>query len=157
MEKPSSLRAAIGAVLPDLGTDPDRLRMWVEKGTIRCRQTESRAFAWAYTLTVVITDFTGHPSLVFLAVNDWLRLNQPDLLAASAPGYAFQADIIDEKTVDLQIDLALTEQVVLVPRDGGGLDLQHLTEPPLFPELDPLSDPPSLLKQIWWKDELLVE
>jgi hypothetical protein len=159
MEKPGSLRAAIGQVFPDLARDVDRLRLWVEKGSIRCRQTQSRGFEWAYTLTAVMTDFTGHPSLVFLAVNDWLRVNQPDLLAAGNPeSFSFQADILDDKTIDLQIDLRLTEQVRLVEREGGGWDLQHLSEPdPLFPELDPLSDPPSLLKQIWWKDELLVE
>ena len=120
MEKPGSLRAAIGQVFPDLARDVDRLRLWVEKGSIRCRQTQSRGFEWTYTLTAVMTDFTGHPSLVFLAVNDWLRVNQPDLLAAgNAETFSFQADILDENTIDLQFDLRLTEQVRLIERDGA--------------------------------------
>lgn len=157
MQKPASLRAAITAILPELGRDADRLKLWVEKGRIRSPMTPDRGFAWEYTLNLVITDFTDHPSLVFLTINDWLRAAQPDLLTGRDAGYSFEADIIDDNTIDLAIEIALTEQVVLRPRAGGGFNLEHLAEPdPLFPEAVPI-EPPALLQQIWWKDELLVE
>lgn len=161
MQKPDSLRAAITAADPELGRDPDRLLMWVEKGRIRAPMTESRDFAYEFTLHLVVVNFEGHPSILFLAINDWLRVNQPDLLAAGAGagagrGYGFDADIMDNRKIDLEIQLELTEQVVLHPREGGGWNLEHLAEPVLFPDDLPLSEPPALLRQIWWKDELLV-
>ena len=159
MQKPDSLRAAITAADPELGRDPARLLMWVEKGCIRAPMTESRTFTYEFTLHLVIVDFESHPSIIFLAINDWLRTNQPDLLAAgpgASRGYAFDADIMDNRKLDLEIQLELTEQVMLHPREGGGWNLEHLAEPVLFPDDLPLSEPPALLRQIWWKDELLV-
>lgn len=157
MQKPDSLRAAIGTVLPDLARDADRLRLWVDKGRVRSHQTGNRAFAMEYTLSVLITDFSGHPALVFLAVNDWLAANQPELLTPDG-GYPFEVDMIDTKTVDLAIELPLTERVLLEPRVGGGWNLSLPGEPlPLFPDDAALSEPPALLRQIWMLDELIVE
>lgn len=157
MQKPASIRAALADLLPELHRDPDRFMVWLEKGAVRSTMIESRAFAWSYTLNIVITGLTAHPSLAMLAICDWLRTNQPDLLAPNAPGFRFEADIIDDKTVDLMIELDLDEPVVLQPRaDGSGFDLEHLPPPVLFPDDLPLAVPPSLLRQIWWKGELLV-
>jgi len=160
MQKPDSLREALTVADPELGRDPDRLLMWVEKGRIRAPMTASRSFGYEYTLHVVIVSFEGHPSVLFLAINNWLRTNQPDLLAAGGAGagrgYAFDADIMDNRKVDLELQLELTEQVALHPREDGGWNLEHLAEPPMFPDDEPLSDPPAPLRQVWWKDELLV-
>jgi hypothetical protein len=61
--KANSLREAIVAALPDFATDPERLAMWIEKGTIRSPMTESRSFEWAYSLNIArgIYRPTGHP------------------------------------------------------------------------------------------------
>ncbi|MDR7101470.1 phage tail protein [Croceicoccus sp. BE223] len=158
MEKPASLRAAITAVLPDLGRDSDRLKIWLDEGRIRSPMTASRAFSWEYKLHLVVTDYTDHPSIIFLAVNDWLRTNQPDVLAAGAGrGYSFNADILDDTTIDLVVELDLTEQVVLVPREGGGFDLQHLSEPdPLFADDMPIGETLAPLAQIYMGGEQVV-
>lgn len=156
MQKADSLRAALVAVLPYLETDPERLKLYVEEGRIRSPMTGNRGFAYAYKLTLELVGFAGHASIVFLAINDWLAVNQPDLLAGGASGYTFEADLLDNETVDLLVYLDLTENVRLTDRDGGGWNLEHLAEPVLFPDDLPLSQPPALLRQIWWKDELLV-
>lgn len=157
MRKPDSLRAAITAMLPELGRDPDRLRIWADKGRIRSTQRPDRGFVWEYTLNVAAIDFTGHPSILFLAVNDWLRVNQPELLAANAPGYAAEFDIIDDKTIDLLVELDLTEQVVLTPREGGGFDLEHIAEPdPLFSDYTGLTDAVVPLSSIWLDGQQLI-
>lgn len=158
MQKPDSLRAAIVAALPCLADDADRLKLWVDTGRVRSPMTAARAFAWEYTLTVVITDLTDHPSIAFLAINDWLRVNQPDILRAGAgSGYTFTADIIDNETVDLGIEIELTEQVVLVPRDGGGHDLEHLAEPaPLFDDETPIGETLAPLANIWVGGEQIM-
>jgi hypothetical protein len=157
MQKADSLRAALTAVLPHLATDPEQLKMFVEEGRIRSPMTGNRGFIYEYTLTLELTEFAGHASIAFLAINDWLARNQPDLLAANAPGYKFEADLLDNTKVDLLVYLKLSENVKLTAREGGGFDLEHLAEPALFPDDEPISEPPALLKQIYWKDELLVQ
>lgn len=156
MQKPASLRAALTEALPELARDTDRFMVWAERGSIRSRMTESRAFAWSYTLHLVIQELAAHPSIAMLAICDWLRTNQPELLAPDATGFRFEADILDSEALDLMVELDLTEQVVLVPRADGGFNLEHLAEPVLFPDDLALAVPPSLLKQIWWKGERLV-
>lgn len=143
MEKPNSLRAALTAAAPDLARDPERLTMWVEEGRIRSPMVENRGFAWEYTLNITVTDLILHPSVLFLAINDWLRAAQPDLLTpASSAGYRFDADIIDPQTVDLHIKLRLTENVALVAGPNGPA-LQHLAEPDMTWLIGtPLTDPP---------------
>ena len=158
MNKPDSLRAALTTVMPELARDPDRLRIWVDKGRIRCPMTTSRDFSYEYTLSLLLVDFTGHPALVFLTINDWLRINQPDLAQVSRDsGYAFETEVIDAETIDLLIDLELTERAELVPRAGGGWLIEHPAEPdPLFADELALSDPPAPLTQVWLGDVQIV-
>jgi len=153
MEKPRSLRAAIVAALPEFDRDPDRLQMWVEDGHIKSPMTPDRGFGWDYTLNITITDMTTHPSVIFLAINDWLRTNQPDLLAPeSSAGYRFEADILNigSGLIDLHITLKLTEQVALVTGEDGALALQHVAEPDLtwLTGGTPLTTPPRPLASL---------
>lgn len=147
MEKPSSLRAALSAADPQLDRDAERLSMWVEEGRIRSPMTESRGFTWEYTLNITITDLTLHPSVLFLAINDWLRTNQPDLLSPqTSAGFHFEADIIDPQTIDLHVTLKLSEQVVLTTDANGKPALQHIAEPDMSwltggPPLTPAASP----------------
>lgn len=154
MNKLDSLRAALTQALPELDRQPDRLRIWVDTGKIRCPMTESRDFSYEYTLALELVDFTGHPALVFLTINDWLRVNQPDLAqVAGESGYRFEVAPIDGDTIDLTIELDLTERAVITPRTGGGFQIEHPAEPdPLFQEELPLSDPPAPLGEIWVGD-----
>lgn len=93
-----------------------------------------------------------------LAVNSWLDVNQPDLLSGSRDqSYSFEADIIDASTVDLSLEIPLTEAVRVTPRIDGGFDLLHLAEAdPLLPDADPISTPAALLQEIWWNGERLI-
>lgn len=158
MNKPDSLRAALTAVMPELARDPDRLRIWVDAGRIRCPMTESRDFSYEYKLTLELIDFTGHPALVFLTINDWLRTNQPDLAGvAGTSGYSFEVEPIDPTTIDLTIDLQLTERAELVPRVGGGWQIEHPAEPdPLFPDDVAMHAPPVPLGEVWLGDLQLL-
>ena len=116
MEKPASLRAALTAADPQLARDAERLSVWVEEGRIRSPMTASRGFSWEYTLNITITDFTLHPSVLFLAINDWLRTNQPDLLSPEAKsGYSFEADMLDPSVPALALTLVLAPASTLVP------------------------------------------
>ncbi len=127
--KPDSLRAAIVAALPALENDPERLAMWIEKGRIRSPMTSSRGFEWDYVLNITIQDFTGHPSIPFLVINDWARTNQIELVQpGDKSGYQFEADVVDVGTIDFHIQLNLTERVSVTRGEDGSDTLQHLDD-----------------------------
>lgn len=162
MIKPESLRAALVAALPVFQTNPDALKMWVDRGVIVARHganpAQPGAFEYRYTLNLVVEGWQQHPSLIMLALNSWLAIHQPDLLSGHRDqSYTFEADIIDAATVDLSLELALSEAVRVTPRDGGGFDLLHLAEAdPLLPDQEPLTQPAALLAQVWWQGERLI-
>lgn len=140
MIKPASLRAAIVALLPESARDPQNLLMWVDQGTIVSRSTPTLGFTYRYRLNVILIDFAGEPSVVMLAVTNWLRVNQPDLLTPGREAFAIEVDLIDSKLVDLQLQIMLEENVSVARREDGGYNLQHLPEPdPLFDDDEPLT------------------
>lgn len=159
MIKPNALRAALCAAIPVLDANPDMLRMWVDKGRIMARAAAAnRAFEYRYTLNLVIENWSGEECVVFLALNEWLSAQQPDLLTQSGEGgYAFEADIIDADSVDLSIELPLTEAVRVAPRANGGFELTFIDEQvPLFAEYAEATDPPAPLNEVWWLGERLI-
>lgn len=158
MIKPDRLRRALELAAPTFLTNPDALKMWVDKGRIVARRGANRAFEYRYTLSVVITDWTGHPSLIFLAINEWLEGQQPELVTAGREeSYTFEADIIDSQTIDLQIDLNLSEPVIVTDSGGGNFELVHLPEPsPLLADMEGLTAPTVPLTSIWWHGQKLV-
>lgn len=133
MIKPDSLRQAIEQSVPELARDPDRLLMWIDKGRVRSHQTASFGFEYRYTLNLTVLDFATSPSAIMIAVIAWVRINQPDLLAVKLDTLEFEADILDNGSIDLGLKLELTESVSVEQREDGGFDLQHLAEAdPLF-------------------------
>jgi hypothetical protein len=154
MNKPDSLRAAVTAILPELARDPDKLRIWIDSGRIRAAMIESRSFSYEYKLTLELIDFAGAPALVFLAINEWLRINQPDLAQTDGTsGYTFEAEPIDQTTIDLIVTLELTERAVVTQRPGGGWQIEHPAEPDLQQLGDDfLTDPPAPLGEVWVGD-----
>lgn len=157
MLKPASIRALLTSYLPALARDPERLRMWIDKGNVRTRQTESFSFELVYRLNIVVIDWTDEPIIIMALLNEWLRRYQPDAVASqAAPGYSFEADIVTNTAMDLSIELDLSEAVRRVPKeDGDGYDLQVVEEPESFPD-ESAPEPPVLLKEIFWKGERLV-
>lgn len=152
MKKPGLLRAAIVALIPEMARDPDRLAMWVEKGNVRATNNRQRGFAWEYDLIVDVENFTGDPAGLFFAVVDWLRDQQPDLLAANSPGFPFEVDVIDTATVDVKITLPLRE-VVTAERADSAWRLTVADESvPLFPDDVPLRAAEAPLASIWARD-----
>jgi len=150
MEKPQALRAAIVAAIPSLAVDPDRLRMWVDKGRVRMVAANGNSFAWEYTLSVYLDQFAGSPALMANAINQWLRTAQPELVTPGAIGYTFEADIIDAGTYDLMFDLPLSEDALVTATEDGGWQIETPGDPtPLMPDDLPLAGEPALLRQIW--------
>lgn len=158
MRKPDSLRAAIAAAIPDFAANPDRLIMWIDRGSVIGRGTPSDNFGYSYRLNILVTGFSGHQAVIAIAILDWLRINQPDLLAPGKDAFTFEADYLDNRTIDLALELQLTEAVRVTRRDDGGFDMVIADEPdPLFDDDRPLgaATPPPPLRQIWFEGERL--
>jgi hypothetical protein len=128
MDKANSVRAALNAALPDLVTNPEKLKVFADAGKIVASMAASDSFDYQYTLNVILLDFTGDADMVFLALVKWMRANQPDMLLAvdkRDTALTYEADFNDDTSVDLSIKLALTESVV-ANADGT---VTHVVEP----------------------------
>ncbi|GMM59868.1 phage tail protein [Novosphingobium pituita] len=146
--KAQSLRDGISAVFPDLAKVPDRFNMWIDKGVIHATNAGGHGFEWQYTLNIVVEDFTAHPSMMFLVICEWARHNQPDLLQPGKEAFRFEADIIDAKTVDLHVEIPLTERVQVITDASGAAHIEHLEEPASYlPDDDELA-PGAVLKRL---------
>lgn len=161
MKKPDSLRAALTATFPDLESNPERLRMWIESGHVKCWSggADKLNFTQGYTLTVVIEGWHLPAILIWVVVLDWLRIQQPDLLtpARAETAIPFEADIISATEVDISFDLALTEPVRVTRREDGGFDMTVVAElDPLFPDAEPLLPSRPLLETVWVDGQQLV-
>ncbi|MES2042598.1 MAG: phage tail protein [Pseudomonadota bacterium] len=159
MLKPDLLRAALVAAIPEYGTDPDRLAIFIESGKIATRfAPPNYNFEYRYKLKVILLDYTGHVDVVMLAVLRWIHVHQPDLLQrrdTADAAIAFDAEVMGEAKVDLDLSLDLTEAVRLLPRDDGGLDLEHLPEPTLAVAFDDVPDG-TLLQEVYSNGELIL-
>ena len=144
MRKHESLRSAVVAAFPDLKRDPGDLAVWVEGGRIAARAGPAGArasigFEWRYRLNLVLLDFVGDPNVLIRAVLDWLRIEQPDTLLSHTAGdeaIAFDVDVLDDRKVDIELKLELSEAVDIAA-DGA---MTYRDEPALalpgFEDLD---------------------
>ena len=160
MLKPDSLRAALTAAVPDLRNDPDRLRMFIDKGNLIATAAPALAFEYRYRLQLLILEFAGHPDQIMVPLISWVAVHQNELLAnpdRRRDGISFEAELLDSKRVDLAIELALTERVTVRPAAGGGQDVIHHPEPPIEPGFGPEvdGDNPQLWRLFLGADELL--
>ena len=133
MIKPASLREHLVAALPDLARDPDRLLVFIDQGTLAATFAPGLSFEYRYTLNLILTDFAGHPDAVMVPLLSWIRRHQPDLLANRdrRDQIAFQADILGNDKVDLDIKLPLTESVGVHRSNDGNFAIEHYPEPEL--------------------------
>lgn len=133
MIKPSNLRAHLTAALPELARDPERLLMFVVQGNVQAAATKALSWQYGYTLRLVFLDWTQHADAVMAPLLAWLKVHQYELLAnPDRKGIRFEVEYLNTQSMDMVIDLDLTERVLARPRDGvpGALDLHHLDDTP---------------------------
>ncbi|AQQ41069.1 MULTISPECIES: phage tail protein [Burkholderia] len=131
MIKPDSLRRALAAAIPSIDDEPGALTVLVEQGSIATTGTLTPSFEYRYTAHVLATHFSGDTDPVFVALIEWVRANQPDLVtnpAARASGITFEVGIRDQTAVDLSIRLALTESVVVTTGPDGRPVITHVDD-----------------------------
>ena len=131
MIKPTSLRRALVAAIPSLEADPDKLVVFIDEGSIAATGTRSLSFEYRYTVNVLAMDFAGDSDTVFVALMEWARANQPDLVTnrdERGNGIAFEVDILNHATADLSIKLRLTESVAVSTGPDGKRVIKHVDD-----------------------------
>lgn len=138
MLKPLQLREYLTARVPVLKTSPEQLRIFVDNARIVSTLATSLSFEYQYQLNLLITDFTQDADLLIVPILAWLREHQPDIMATAAKqqeGFTFRADMNNDNSFDISINLQLTEMVI-VKQEGGALRVTHRPEPPLPEDID---------------------
>tara|TARA_B100002049_G_scaffold222490_1_gene192385 strand:- start:43 stop:552 length:510 start_codon:yes stop_codon:yes gene_type:complete len=110
MKKLHALRAHIIAAVPQLRRDPDRLLTFVDDGRIEFNRGPALTHEYHATVRLVLTDYVGEPDAVILPVLQWLNRFEPDL--DPNDGLRFEILVIDHETVDLELDIQITERVI---------------------------------------------
>ncbi|KAG0164981.1 hypothetical protein DFQ28_009317 [Apophysomyces sp. BC1034] len=143
MNKPASLRAALAAAIPSLAADPERLAVFIDHGAIAATGTRSLAFEYRYVVNVILLDFAGDADTVMIALVEWARANQPDLVTnvdEREHGITFEADILNHSTLDLSIKMRLTESVAVLTAQDGQRTVTHVDD----------------ARKAWWAGALLA-
>lgn len=130
MYKPTSLRNHLAAALPDLKRNPEKLLVFTDKGRLIGTRTQSRSFEYAYVLNVIVTDYGGEEDALMVPLLDWVAIHQADLLGnGDRPdkGIRFMVDFNNHDSVDISLELDLTERVIVKQTDQR-LDISHVGE-----------------------------
>lgn len=144
MRKIDTLKATLLAAIPEANNDPAMLPTWIDRGSIRARQTGSHAFAMAFRLNVLAIGVRTDLSIISLAVTRWLRANQPERLQPGADSFTFDADILDNGTADVLIQIDLTQDYRVQTVDGVETVEPIEEEDPVRAEVDEAGLAPSI-------------
>ena len=132
MKKPASLRLAVTTAIPDLVNDPDKLLVFVNSGRITSTGTPGKAFQYAYTANLILTDWSGDPDQLLYAILAWCRVHESDLLEnpeKQARGIRFEVDVLNNESYDVSVELELSESVTVAIAADGQPQFTHLDEP----------------------------
>lgn len=134
MYKPASLRRHLAHQVPALQRDPDKLSILVRSGRIVSAGEASLGFEYQYTLQLVVLDYGDQADAIMLPILVWLRTHQPEYFEnpdLREKAFRFDAEFNGAKTIDLLVELDLTERVKVTPKEApaGAFEIRHLGEP----------------------------
>lgn len=157
MLKPRSLREHLVRAVPDLKRDPDKLVVLARSGRLVTTGSGSLSFEYAYTLQVVVLDYARHADTITVPILTWVAVNQPELFDSPErrdKAIRFDVEFQNATTVDLSVEIDLTERVLVRPRANqpGAYDITHVPEPahPAWPQLPEQWS-------LWVRDEKIAE
>lgn len=133
MRKIDSLRDLLSTSIEDLSKSRERLRIWIDRGTVQCRQTATFGFTMVYRVNVLLMDMATDIASVAYVICAWLRINQPDLLAPGKDAFALDLDVLDNGKYDALIQIDLSQNVTCGLNAQNKMQVDYLPEPePLF-------------------------
>lgn len=110
MNKLHLLRTHLVDAVPTLTRDPDRLLTFVEEGSVEFHRGRDLSHEYRYAAQLVLTDFADELDTVMLPLLQWLTEYQPDVNPGEAVN--FEAEILNNRSVDLALRVQLTERVI---------------------------------------------
>jgi hypothetical protein len=131
MRKPAALRAHLVTAMPDLARDADRLLVFVDAGSIVSTFAPGASFQYSYTLNLILTDMAEDPDRLFFHLAEWIRAEQPELMANAArrDEIRFEVDVLANDKSDVSIKLPVTERVTIARDAEGNVQLGNPPEP----------------------------
>ena len=131
MRKPAALRAHLVAAMPDLARDADRLLVFVDAGSVVSTFAPGASFQYSYTLNLIVTDMAEDPDRLFFHLAEWIRAEQPELMAnpARRDEIRFEVDVVANDKSDVSIKLPVTERVIVTRDAQGALQFANPPEP----------------------------
>ena len=142
MNKPNQVRELLSNAVKHLKHNPDALHIFVEEGNIIATGAHRNlSFEYRYNLIILVTDYPAHADTIIVPMLGWIAANQPELLTnpdRRETGFRFRAEQLNHTTCDIEITLQLTERVCVTKVDGG-VNVEHLPEPPDYDD-DPTID-----------------
>lgn len=138
MLKPSSLKQHLINSVPALRKHTDRVLVFMDDGHAISTTAVGLSFEYSYNLKLIITDYAGDPDAIFVPLIAWVGINQRELLEnheRNKTAIAFDAEVLANDLVDIEISLPLTERVIVKRQEDGSLSITHPPEPELEPFL----------------------
>lgn len=132
MKKPNQIRKALEESNPFFVQNPDSLQLYTDGGQVICTGAKSLSYEYRYTLNIIVTDYADDIARIIVPVLAYLRVNQPELFEnpqRRENGFKFITDYNNNDTLDLSIEIQLTERVVQKTAADGDAILQYEPEP----------------------------
>lgn len=132
MIKPDKLRHLLEKTISEFKTNPDKLILQFDNGTIHATGAQPHSFEYHYNLEVIVTDFPHHPDVLMVPAMEFVRADQWELLEnpTKRGSIKFEIERNNNKTYDIYINIPLTEKVI-VSEEGGNYTVKHGKEPKL--------------------------
>jgi hypothetical protein len=146
MLKPAALRAHLSTAVPQLARDPEKLIVVAKAGRVVCTGTGTLSFEYRYTLQIIALDYAGHSDALIVPLLAWVQRNQSEILdnpALRGQSIRFEVEYLTTDTVDLSIEVDLTERAIVRPRHGAQTGALQVIHPPEPPPLSCLPEPPA--------------
>lgn len=121
MKKLNSIKDTLLKKIRYLSENPEKLYLFVDDGGIIATNEPSLSYEYSYSLNIILEAFPGDQNIVFAVVVEWMKQHQPDILAnpdQRQNGIRFEADILNNLSANISIDLKLTERVIVTEKDG---------------------------------------
>lgn len=121
MKKLNSIKDTLLKKIRYLSDNPEKLYLFVDDGGIIATNEPSLSYEYSYSLNIILEAFPGDQNIVFAVVVEWVKQHQPDILAnpdKRQNGIRFEADILNNLSANISIDLKLTERVIVTEKDG---------------------------------------
>lgn len=131
MKKIQLLRQHLEQVFPFYAQNPEQMLLFIDSGNIACTMAKGFSFEYRYKAHLILTDFADDIDIFSVALLDFLRIHQSELLVNldnAKKAITFEADIVDNSKVDLSFTLELSERVI-VKKNGEQLEIDHPLEP----------------------------